>query len=126
MKPENHFQLKDFHKDNYHLLVEKPDSTFSAKRNYAVIQGTIDKYRKMRFGINPKVTKAAEDRADILASYGIYRFNKGTKSFDDYMGQGWEKKVYSEKLLRKIKVMDSIRKLNIARGNTKYKDYYLT
>ena len=80
----------------------------------------------MRYGVNPKVTKAAEDRADILASYGVYRFNVGTKSFDEYMGKGWEKKIYSEKLLQKIKIMDSIRKLNRNRGNTKYEDYYLT
>ncbi len=123
---QQHFELKDFHSDNYHLFNENPDPDFSAKRNYAVINGTIEKYKKMRFGVNPKVTKAAEDRADILASYGIYRFNVGTKSFTDYMGKGWEKKVYSEKLLQKIKVMDSIKKLNRARGNTKFEDYYLT
>ncbi len=123
---DGHYQLLDFHKDNYHLLNEKPDPNFSAKRNYAVINKTIQDYRKMRFGINPKVTKAAEDRADILASYGIYRFNVGTKSFDEYMGKGWEKKVYSEKLLEKIKIMDSIRRLNKAKGNSKFGDHYLT
>lgn len=119
-----HFQLQDFHEDNYHLLVDDPN--FNPQRNYNVIFNTIEKYRKMRYGVNPKVTKAAEDRADILASYGVYRFNVGTKSFDEYMGKGWEKKIYSEKLLQKIKIMDSIRKLNRNRGNTKYEDYYLT
>ena len=119
-----HFQLQDFHEDNYHLLVDDPN--FNPQRNYNVIFNTIEKYRKMRYGVNPKVTKAAEDRADILASYGVYRFNVGTKSFDEYMGKGWEKKIYSEKLLQKIKIMDSIRKLSRNRGNTKYEDYYLT
>ena len=119
-----HFQLQDFHEDNYHLLVDDPN--FNPQRNYNVIFNTIEKYRKMRYGVNPKVTKAAEDRADILASYGVYRFNVGTKSFDEYMGKGWETKIYSEKLLQKIKIMDSIRKLNRNRGNTKYEDYYLT
>ena len=119
-----HFQLQDFHEDNYHLLVDDPN--FNPQRNYNVIFNTIEKYRKMRYGVNPKVTKAAEDRADILASYGVYRFNVGTKSFDEYMGKGWEKKIYSEKLLQKIEIMDSIRKLNRNRGNTKYEDYYLT
>lgn len=123
---QKHFQLTDFSSDNYHLLNELPDKDFSPQKNYAVINGTIEKYRKLRFGINPKVTKAAGDRADILASYGIYRFNKGTKSFDEYMGKGWEKKVYSEKLLEKIKMIDSIRRLNLARGNTKFGDHYLT
>lgn len=121
-----HFQLTDFHKDNYHLLNDKPDVDFSPEKNYAVINRTIEKYKKLRYGINPKVTKAAGDRADILASYGIYRFNKGTKSFDDYMGKGWEKRVYSEKLLEKLKIVDSIRRLNLARGNTKFGDHYLT
>lgn len=123
---KKHFQLTDFSTDNYHLFVEKPDPNFSPERNYAVINRTIEKYRKLRFGINSKVAKAAEDRADILASYGIYRFNKGTKSFTDYMGKGWEKRVYSEKLLEKIRIMDSIKRLNRARGNTKYEDFYLT
>jgi len=123
---QKHFQLTDFSSDNYHLLEENPDPNFSPERNYAVINGTIKKYRELRFGINPKVSKAAGDRADILASYGIYRFNKGTKSFDDYMGKGWEKKVYSEKLLESLKIVDTIRRLNLAKGNTKFGDHYLT
>jgi hypothetical protein len=120
-----HFQLKDFHPDNYHLYVEKPDPNFSAKKNYAVIQETIKEYDKMYYGIDPKVAAAAADRADILTSYGIYRFGRGTKKIEGYLGKHWMAKIYGEKLMEKIKIMDTIRKLNRAAGNTKFLDYYL-
>lgn len=121
-----HFQLKDFHKDNYRYFVEKPDRNFSAARNYAIINGTIEDYEKMRYGVDPKVVKAAGDRADILASFAKYKLDiGGGKQLEEWLGKEQMNRIYGAALLEKIKMFDSIRKLNKARGNDKYKDFYL-
>lgn len=123
----NHFELKDFHEDNYRLYVEEPDADFSPEKNYAVINGTIDKYRKTRFGIDPKVQEAAGDRADIIASWAKYKLDKGgEQQFEGWLGKRELARIYGEKLTEKLKVMDTVRRLNLAKGNTKFKDYYLT
>lgn len=121
-----HAKLEDFHKDNYHLYVEKPDPKFSPERNYKVISDTIVEYEKARYGIDPKVQAAAADRADILTSYGIYRFNRGTKKIEEYLGREMMAQIYGEKLMQRIKALETIKRLNIKNGNTKFSDYYLT
>ncbi len=75
--------------------------------------------------LSPKTIKEAGDRADILASYGVYRFSRGTKKIEEYLGKQWMSKIYGEQLIEKIRVMDSIRRLNKSRGNTKFENFYM-
>lgn len=121
-----HFELKDFHRDNWRLYEKNPDKNFSPERNYAIINDTIKEYESMRYGVDPKVQRAAGNVSDIMACYGVYRLGSGgTKKFEDYMGRDWMNKIYGERLMDKIKAMKSYEKLQKSRGNTKYKDFYL-
>ncbi len=119
MSSKAHLELKDFSPDNYHLLIEKPDKNFSPRRNYAVIAGVLAENDKMQRSVHPKVQKNAENVADILASFAKYKLDVGgEKKIEGWLGKSWMNKIYGEKLLAKIRVMDSIRKMNIAKGNT--------
>lgn len=122
-----HLKLTDFSKDNYHLFVEKPDPNFSAKKNYAVINETIKEYEKTRYTVDAVVVKNAGDRADILASWTKYKLDEGGgKQLEEWLGKSWMARIYGEKLMEKIRIMDSVRKLNKSRGNTKFENFYLT
>lgn len=108
-----HFELKDFNKDNWHLLKEKPDPGFSPERNYAVIRGTIEEYEKMRFGIDPKVSQAAGDRADILASWAKYKLDfGGEKQIEGWLGREHFNRIAGQGIIQKIKMMESMDKLS--------------
>jgi hypothetical protein len=123
---QKHFALQDFHKDNWRLYEKNPDRNFSPERNYAIINETIKEYEKMRYGVDPNVTKAAGNVADIMACYGVYRLGGGgTKKLEQYLGKDWMKRIYGERLMDKIKAMKAYEKLQIAKGNDKYKDYIL-
>jgi hypothetical protein len=126
IKIQQHLRLEDFSHDNAHLYVEQPDSNFSPERNFKVIAETVTEYEKMRYGIDPKVAREAGNRADILASYGCYRFNRGTKKIEDYLGKELMAELYGEKLMQKIKAIETIERLNIKNGNDKFSDYCLS
>ena len=120
-------KLEDFNKDNWHLYVEKPDSNFSPQRNKAVVNEIIKEYETDRLGIDPKVQRAAGERADILASWSKYKLDVGgEKQLEQWLGRENLARIYGEKLCEKIKAIDTIRRLNIKNGNTKFSDYYLT
>ena len=119
MTDKAHLELKDFSPDNYHLLVEKPDRNFSPKRNYAVIAGVLAENDKMQRSVHPQVKKNADNVADILSSFAKYKLDlDGGKKIEQWLGKSWMSKIYGEKLIAKIRVMDSIRKMNLAKGNT--------
>lgn len=119
MTDKAHLELKDFSSDNYHLLIEKPEKNFSPKRNYEVIKGVLAENDKMQRCINPKVARNAGNVADILASFAKYKLDiGGEKKIEGWLGKSWMNKIYGEKLLEKIRIMDSIKKLNKAKGNT--------
>lgn len=116
-----HLQLEDFHPNNRRILLERQDPNFSAQRNYAIIQETIDDYEKMQVRADAKLAEKAGIAADMLAGYAQHRLvGSGTKSMEDYLGKDLIKRVYGEKLMSKIKVMDSIRRLNQSKGNNLY------
>lgn len=121
-----HYQLTDFSKDNYRLYVEKPDPNFSPERNYAVIKGVITDYEQMRYTINPIVVKSAGDRADILASFAKYKLDiGGGKQIEEWLGKERMAEIYGEKLMSKIRIMETVKRLNRAKGNTKFESFYL-
>lgn len=122
---QKHFTITDFNEDNWHLYNLEPDPDFSPEHNYAVIRETIEDYEKMRYGIDEKVQAAAEDRADILAAFAKYKLDLGgEKKIEQFLGKKRMNEIYGEKLLEKIRMMESIKRLNKAKGNDKFEDYY--
>jgi hypothetical protein len=115
----DHLQLADFNPVNRQRYVEKPDRNFSAQRNYQIIQETINDNEKWQLAADRKLERKVGNTADMLASYGMYRLGRGgTKKVEDYLGKDLMAKIYGEKLMSKLRVMDSIRKLNLQQGNT--------
>lgn len=115
-------EAKDLDPKDYKYFVEKPNATFSPERNKAIIQETITSTEKYFRGIGKVIDENLGNRIDILASYGTYRFNRGTKSFGEYVGKRMVSQLIGEKILEKIRVAESVNKLN---GNDKYKGHIL-
>ncbi len=121
MSEKAHLELKDVHPVNYPALVEKPDKNFSPKRNYAIIAQVLAENDKMQNRVDPRVVKNAGNVADILASFAKYKLDiGGGKQLEGWLGKQWMTKIYGEKLIEKIRIMDSIKKLNKAKGNTMF------
>jgi hypothetical protein len=96
----------------------KNDANFNPAKNKAIIAETIKETEKFFKEEEQMRDKKLENRIDLVSSYGVYRFNKGQKQFKDYVGRETYKAVIGEKLLSKIRVMDSVNKIN---GNDKFK-----
>lgn len=121
-----HLTLKDVLPEDYRWIMGTPDPGFSPERNYAVLRKVIAENDKLQYAIDPKVHKASEDRADMIASYGTYRLGGGgTKKLEEYMGQDRMKQIYGERIFEKMRILESVERLNIAKGNTKFKDFVM-
>lgn len=105
--------------EDYKYFVEKPTS-FSPQRNKAVINETIKETEKFFDNIGKAVDDNLGNRIDVLSSYGVYRMNKGDKSFKDYAGKQLYTRLIGEKILERVRVMESVNRLN---GNTKFKNF---
>lgn len=126
-----HLTLKDIDPSNYRYYIEEPDSNFSKERNYKVINQVLDENDRMQKRLHDQVVKNTGNITDILASFAKYKLDLGgEKKIDQYLGPGWQAKLYSEKIVEKIRwaeiMYKQIQKDNIQKGNTKFKDYYLT
>lgn len=122
-----HLQLKDFSSDNYRLRVEKPDKDFSPRRNYHVISQVLAENDRMQTQVHEDVVKNAGNVADILANFAKYKLDiGGEKQIEEYLGRGWMTKIYGDKLIEKIRNREALQRLNIKKGNDKFKNYYLT
>ncbi len=120
-----HLTLNDVKPEDYRFIA-KPDAHFSPERNYAVLKKVIADNDKLHYAMNPKVHRASQDRADMIASYGTYRLGRGgTKKLEDYMGRDRMKQIYGEKIFEKMRVLESVERLNLAKGNTKFKDFVM-
>ena len=114
-----HAQLQDFDVINLRSYVEKPDANFSAKRNYQILEETMRENDEREARVDAVVKRNAENVADILASYGVYRLGSGgTKKVEDYLGKEWMKKVYGDRLYEKIKYAKQVQNNNLKQGNT--------
>lgn len=127
MNNKKHFGLNDMSSENYRYYVRQPNKTFNPEKNYQLIQDTIKEYEEMRFGTDPELIEKAGEVADILASFAKFKLDKGLGgTIETYLGKEGMRKIYGEKLMEKIRIMESIKKLNRARGNDKFENYYLT
>ncbi len=103
------------------------DVKFSPERNRQVINQVIVENDKMQRQLHDKVEKNAGNVADILASFAKYKLDlDGGKQLEQWLGKSWMTKIYGDKLIEKIRRFDEIQKENILKGNTKFKNYYLT
>ncbi len=102
------------------LFVENPKG-FSFERNKQIIAETIKETTQFFLDLQNKVDDKLQNRIDMMSSYGVYRFNKGTKSFDDYVGKDLYRQVAGERILEKVKALKSSERLT-----GKFKGYALT
>lgn len=90
---------------------------FNPDRNKAIIEETIKETTEFFKKLN-ELDEGGRERMDMVGSYGRYRFNQGDKSFESYVGKEAYRKLMGEKILNKVKMMDSVNKLQ---GNDKFK-----
>lgn len=122
-----HLSLEDFSSDNYRLRLEVPDKDFSRERNYKVINQVLAENDKMQRELKDEVKKNAGNVADILTSFAKYKLDLGGgKQLEQWLGKENMKKIYGEKLLAKIRMIEIIKAKNRAQGNTKFENFYLT
>lgn len=91
--------------------IAKPDPNFSPARNKAIIEETIKDTEKFFNSMAVKVIDEINNRADILATYGVYRFNRGEKTFKDYVGKQMFQNLIGEKILDRVRLLEESNKL---------------
>src|SRR5579859_4908557 len=107
--------------DNMRLFVEKPDKHFSAKRNYAIIDQVIKENEQMQVKLQKEVQENAGNVADILASFAKYKLDEGKpKQLEEWLGKEHMKKLYGDRLMDKLRMIEIIRAKNLRNGNTLY------
>lgn len=103
---------------DYKYFVEKPKD-FSPAHNRAVIDETIretTKYFQELASINDD---DLGNRIDILSSYGKYRLGgNGFKRFEAWAGKDMVNKLIGEKILSRVRIADSVNKLQGNRKNS--------
>lgn len=100
-------------------FIEKPGKDFSFARNKSIINQTIAETIKYFQELAKAGDNEMGNRIDILNSYGRYRLGgKGTKKFDDWAGRELTKKLIGEKILSKVRIADSVNKLQGNRKNS--------
>lgn len=97
----------------YHRFndVTVPDPKFNPMQNKAVIEQTMREAEAYHKKVGQALDEALGERIDAVASYGVYRFNKGQMSPETYFGKNFYRKYVGEKLLSKLKVAQSVNKL---------------
>lgn len=103
---------------DFHLINKMPDPDFSPERNKAIIDDSIRKTNEFFSKEGKAVNDIQKERIDIVATYGAYRFNRGTKDFISYFGRENYHKLIGEKIMQKVRIAETVNKLN---GNTRFK-----
>lgn len=113
--------------DNFRYYQREPSPTFHPEKNYQLMRDTIKEYEEMRYGTSPELIEKSGEVADVLAGFAKFKLDQGKGgTIETYLGKETLYKLYGDKLASKIKIVESIRKLNQRKGNTKFEDYYLT
>ena len=92
---------------DYHLINPTPDKDFSPEHNRHIVNETIKETEKYFQSFNTRNDTDLGNRIDILSSYGIYRFNRGTKTIDEYLGKKLMNAVIGERLLEKLRIAEA-------------------
>lgn len=103
---------------DYRFLKDDADPGFSPERNKATIEETIKETNQFFKEQTMLRDKEWQNRKDILSSYGIYKFhNGGSKQLRQYVGEAQYKAIIGEKIMSKIRVAETVNRLN---KNTKF------
>jgi len=98
---------------DYKYFIEKPDSSFSPARNKAIIDETIKSTEKYFKNIGKILDDNIMNRIDILGSFGDYKLNRGgSKSFKDYAGKKLHAELIGERILSKIRALETANRLH--------------
>lgn len=103
---------------DYRFIELNPDPLFSPERNKAIVNETIQETEIFFNNELKAIDESMQDRIDVLSSYGRYRFNTGSKTIKDYLGRDKYNSLIGEKILSKLRVMDTVNRLN---NNKKFK-----
>ncbi len=95
-----------------------PDPNFNPARNKAVVAETIKEAETYHKNVHSVIDDNLGERIEAVAAYGCYRLNRGFKNPKDYFGKKLYEKFIGEKLLQKLRIMDTVNRLN---GNSKFK-----
>ncbi len=109
----------DLDESDLKYLVDEPEPGFSPQRNAANIKKAIDSGIKVEMDLRRAGLKDMQYRIDVLSSFARNSIGKGhSKSLAEYVGKAEMAKIYGEKILEKVRIMDSVERLNKAQGNT--------
>jgi len=106
---------------DYKYIVKKPVG-FNPDRNKAVIQETIRETERYFAKLQDVFDDNLGERIEAVAAYGCYRFNRGDKTVDQYLGKKIMSQLIGEKILEKVRSMKAAEKLS---GNTKFNKHFL-
>jgi len=109
-------QTSELDPKDYKYIVAKPDSSFSVDRNNAIIAETIKEADIFHSTSGLAIEEALGERIEAVSAYACYRLNRGYKNIKDYLGDRLYKEMIGEKILSKIRVADTVNRLN---GNQK-------
>ncbi len=99
-------------------VLTTPEPGFDPRRNQMVMQKVIDSGVKVAVTLRRAQEKDMQHRVDVLATYARHAFNGGEKTLKQFVGVEGMKQIYGDKIMEKIRIMDSVRRLNMQNGNT--------
>jgi len=104
---------------DYRFINPKPDPDFSPERNRAIVEQTIKETDKFLSEIGKIRDDKGKQLLDILSHYAVNTIGRGrTQSIKQYLGKKQYEAIIGEKILSKVRTMDTINRLN---GNNRFK-----
>ena len=111
-------KLDDVDEKDYKYIVKNPDSSFSPERNRAIIAETIKETNNYFKKMHETLDVGIAERVNTLSYFAKYKLgNGGPKNLEQFLGRENYTKLIGENILSKVRVMDSVNKLN---NNKKY------
>lgn len=101
---------KDFHDSDSKYFVEKGEQGFSPARNKAIIEETIRKHEENRKRKAKEDVEKLGEVIEAVASYGTYRFNKGSLKVDQYLEKQVMTKLMGERIIERAKRAQAMKK----------------
>lgn len=109
----------DLDPTDFRFIAKTPDTGFSPERNAANIKKAIDSGIEIEVTLRKAGQKDMMNRVDILSSFARNSVGKGhNQSLEKYIGKQRLAEIYGEKILEKVKIMESVQRLNKSNGNT--------
>lgn len=100
-------------------FIENPGKDFSPERNKAIVEETIQEATKYFETLQSIKDDDLTNRIDVLSSYGKYRLGgQGFKEFKAWAGKDLHDKLIGERILERVRMADSVNKLQGNRKNS--------